>query len=121
MIFHRYAVQGHDKFIWCRSKVAALSGARALAKRTPRGKLIEVESVTLAGLSTKALILAILNDEQDAYIQELTTVDEIKGRKKVAPPPPPPKKKDDEPELEMQHTERGYRAVDKRTGKIHQW
>lgn len=98
MILHRYLDKAGE-FVWTRGKTDALREARAHAKMTPKNVTLEVEAVELLPLTTKTLVLALLNgDDVVVYNEEgeakATSIASIKGKcreREPEKPPPQPK------------------------------
>ena len=95
MILHRYS-KNDGSYVWTRGKTDALAAARKHAKITSNEQTLTVEAVTFRELTTKTLILALLNgeeviaeDEQGDEVVEV--IAEIKGRAKKPKAPPKPK------------------------------
>jgi hypothetical protein len=124
MILHRYS-RNDGSHVWTRGKTDALVAARKHAKQTSNEQTLLVEAVVLKDLTTKTLILALLNGESVIEINEddeevSDVIAEIKGKlkakKKATPPPPEPVAVDAPLEVEgdgedavvMRWTSRGY-------------
>jgi hypothetical protein len=91
MIVHRYSTKD-SAFIYTRGKTDALREARQHAKVTPKDVTLEVEAVELMPLTTKTLVLALLNGEDVvAYDEEGepkgTPIASIKGKCRPQPKP----------------------------------
>lgn len=86
MIFYCHDLhEKEDCFSWHRQKGQALASAKEHARTVPRGSFIEVEKVTLVDLTSKELVLAVLNGS--GYVAERETIAEVKGKLKVSKQP----------------------------------
>lgn len=94
MILHRYATKDGG-YVWARGKTDAMSAARKHAKMTPSDITLTVEQVELQALTTKTLVLALLNGEnviaEEDDEQKITVLAEVRGRIKPQAKPPKPK------------------------------
>jgi len=71
-----------EPLLYFRGKTAALSSASKYAKELPKSESIVVEELEMASLSTKDLILAVLN--RKGYIEDRTTIKVVDGRKSLS-------------------------------------